>query len=91
MNTIVKDVAVYVTFLLSVLIIGINWRMYEEKKVEIISTDIQMAISKGVDPLAVRCAYVNYSDSICLVYAAQNTHESVQLIKTPQATSTTKK
>jgi len=91
MNTIIKDVAVYVTFLLTVLIIGINWRMYEDKKVEIISADIQMAMSKGVDPLAVRCAYVSYSDSICLVYAAQNTHDSVQLIRTPQANSTNKK
>jgi hypothetical protein len=87
----VKDVSIHVTFLLAVLIIGVNWRMYEEKKVELISADIQMAIDKDIDPIAVRCAYVSYSDSICLVYAAQNKHDAVKLIRTPQANSTNKK
>lgn len=31
--------------------------------------NIDTAVSKGIDPLAVRCAYGNTHDNICIAYA----------------------
>lgn len=31
--------------------------------------NIETAINKGIDPLAVRCAYKNSSDNVCVAYA----------------------
>jgi hypothetical protein len=45
---------------------------YNLKKDEAIQSGIQTAIEKGIDPLAVRCAYSNGEDKLCLVYAASN-------------------
>jgi hypothetical protein len=33
------------------------------------SANIESAISKGIDPMAVRCAYADSNDRICLAYA----------------------
>ena len=42
---------------------------YNIKKDEALKSSIESAIVKGIDPMAVRCAY-GASDSVCLVYAA---------------------
>lgn len=42
---------------------------YNIKKDEAMKSSIESAIVKGIDPMAVRCAYGN-SDTVCLVYAA---------------------
>ena len=42
---------------------------YNIKKDESLKSSIESAIVKGIDPMAVRCAY-GQSDSICIVYAA---------------------
>lgn len=42
---------------------------YHIKKDEALKSSIESAIVKGIDPMAVRCAY-GASDSVCLVYAA---------------------
>jgi len=35
-----------------------------------IEKNIENAIVKGIDPLAVRCAYARRDDTICIVYAS---------------------
>ena len=40
------------------------------KRDELMAKNIEMAISKGVDPLAVRCSYASSADQICIMYAA---------------------
>lgn len=47
-----------------------------------IERNIESAIVKGIDPLAVRCAYAKGSDTICIVYSSHNS---------PSATSSSKK
>ena len=42
---------------------------YNIKKDESLKSSIESAIVKGIDPMAVRCAY-GHSDSVCLVYAS---------------------
>jgi hypothetical protein len=46
--------------------------MLEEKRLEALSNAISEASSKGVNPLAVRCAFVDQDDTICIVYASKN-------------------
>jgi hypothetical protein len=34
--------------------------------------NIETAISKGIDPMAVRCSYATERDFVCVAYAASN-------------------
>jgi hypothetical protein len=36
----------------------------------LMAKNIDSAIAKGVDPVAVRCSYVTNTDTICVAYAA---------------------
>lgn len=42
---------------------------YNIKQTESMQSNIESAIVKGIDPIAVKCAY-GYSDNVCVVYAA---------------------
>jgi hypothetical protein len=53
----------------SALIASITY--YNIKRDEALKSSIESAIVKGIDPMAVRCAY-GASDSVCLVYAANS-------------------
>lgn len=57
--------------LVSILTIGINQHSQDLSK----SKDIQTAVEKGVNPIAIRCAYAPEHDRICLVYAATRPNE----------------
>jgi hypothetical protein len=35
-----------------------------------VEKNVQTAIEKGIDPVAVRCAYANERDHVCVAYAA---------------------
>jgi hypothetical protein len=41
---------------------------YEHHKTEAMKSNIESAIVKGIDPIAVRCAYER-SDNVCIAYA----------------------
>lgn len=41
---------------------------YNHHKTEAMKSNIESAIVKGIDPVAVRCAY-EHSDSVCIAYA----------------------
>jgi hypothetical protein len=49
-------------------VFGITIYNLEENNLK--SKNIETAISKGVDPLSVRCSYANRQDVICIAYAA---------------------
>jgi hypothetical protein len=38
----------------------------------LMASNIESAIAKGVDPLSVRCSYVNGTDTVCVAYAASH-------------------
>jgi hypothetical protein len=40
------------------------------------SRNIENGIVKGIDPVAVRCAYAQSSDNVCVAYAASKAHEA---------------
>lgn len=42
---------------------------YHTQRDDAMKSNIESAIVKGIDPIAVKCAY-GYSDNVCVVYAA---------------------
>jgi hypothetical protein len=42
---------------------------HEDRELESMKSNIESAIVKGIDPIAVKCAY-GKADSVCIVYAA---------------------
>jgi hypothetical protein len=43
---------------------------YKYQQDVMMSRNIENGIVKGIDPLAVRCAYANTSDTLCIAYAS---------------------
>ena len=43
---------------------------YKLKDRELMSKNINEAISKGIDPLTVRCSYASETDNICVAFAS---------------------
>lgn len=50
------------------LIAAITYHNYNS--VKSMERNIESAIAKGIDPIAVKCAYDNNSSNLCVVYAA---------------------
>lgn len=48
---------------------------YQYSQLKAMQSNIESAIVKGIDPIAVRCAYSNERDVICAAYGA--THQKV--------------
>ena len=69
-----------VTLALVTLICSVTFYQYSELKS--VERNVESAIVKGIDPVAVRCAYANASDVVCVAYAAS--HQ--QGIPTPKST-----
>lgn len=44
---------------------------YSYQRDQAMKSNIESAIVKGIDPIAVRCAYADRSDTICMVYSAK--------------------
>jgi hypothetical protein len=47
----------------------------------LMAQNITNAIDKGIDPMAVRCAYASSGDQICLAYSI--THKSIEAPPAP--------
>lgn len=43
---------------------------YNYQRDQSMKSNIESAIVKGIDPIAVRCAYAGNQDTICMVYSA---------------------
>lgn len=68
-----------IVLLTMIVTVGVVYHSQDQSK----SKDIQTAVDKGVNPLAIRCAYAPEHDRICLVYAATRVNErGVDLQKT---------
>ena len=66
-STIISIAVVSITYIVSN---GIT----EHKKVLAMSQAVSEASTKGINPIAVRCAFAKSEDNICIVYAAKNPH-----------------
>ena len=45
---------------------------YKYNELNAMKSNIESAIVKGTDPIAVRCAYASERDVVCVAYAASN-------------------
>jgi len=45
---------------------------YKHSEMMAIKSNVESAIVKGIDPVAVRCAYANERDVVCVAYAASH-------------------
>lgn len=59
---------VILSFIVSISIFNLNDR-------NLMSKNIESAISKGIDPMAVRCSYASERDFVCIAYAASSGHQ----------------
>jgi hypothetical protein len=59
-----------VTLALVTLICSVTFYQYNVLKS--VERNVESAIVKGIDPVAVRCAYANESDLVCVAYAASH-------------------
>ena len=67
MTTDTKLITICVTIVFSSMIASTSY--YNMQKDRLMSANIENGITKGVDPIAIKCAY-DSSSTICLVYAA---------------------
>lgn len=49
---------------------------YEYNELQVVKSNVESAIVKGIDPVAVRCAYSSGQDMICVTYAATHKEAS---------------
>lgn len=61
--TIVSITLVLFSIIAAICIYGLNDR-------KLMAANIENAISKGIDPLTVRCSYAKSDDIICIAHAA---------------------
>lgn len=62
-------IATLVAVTISIISIVIGVVFYNVKQTESMQSNIESAIVKGIDPVAVKCAY-GHADSVCAVYVA---------------------
>jgi hypothetical protein len=52
---------------------------YKINENNLMSKNIQDAMSKGIDPLSVRCTYAADTDNICLAYALRSREHNTEI------------
>ena len=73
MNDNVFTVSVLLAFIS--LIGSVTFYKYNELKS--VERNVESSIVKGIDPVAVRCAYASERDLVCVTYAATHTNQNV--------------
>ena len=49
----------------------VSYNTLEDKRLTALGQSIESASNRGINPVAVRCAYASSNDNICIVYAAK--------------------
>jgi hypothetical protein len=76
----IKQTNIYfagIVALIFVAIIGF-WN-YKITQSNLMSKNIQDAMTKGIDPISVRCTYAADTDNICLAYALRSKEHNTDL------------
>lgn len=80
-NTLILIIGAFILSLIGL----IAWYNIEKEESQLIAQNIKYAIDKGIDPLAVRCAYASGGkiDTICVLYITHNKSKDLGDISTP--------
>jgi len=73
-------IATVVAITISIISLVYGVVYYQLKETEAMKSNIESAIVKGIDPIAVKCAY-GHSDNVCVVYAAGKHSVDANIIK----------
>ena len=63
-----KTIVICVSTLILATIISIAWFNIHDRS--LMAANMDEAIKKGIDPISVRCSYVQRTDLICIAFAA---------------------
>ena len=69
---IMNDRVFTISVLLAVVTLIGSITYYKEAEMTAIKSNVESAIVKGIDPVAVRCAYASERDVVCVAYAASH-------------------
>lgn len=70
---IMSDRVFVISVLIGVIALISSVTFYQYNQLHAMQSNIESAIVKGIDPIAVRCAYASERDVVCVAYAANNT------------------
>lgn len=70
MNNAVFYISFYISLLIAVVTIVLSVTYYTYIELKSVERNVESAIVKGIDPVAVRCAYAQERDVVCVAYAA---------------------
>ena len=65
-----NDAVFYISLLIAVVTIVLSVTYYNYSELKSVERNVESAIVKGIDPVAVRCAYDQERDVVCVAYAA---------------------
>jgi hypothetical protein len=67
---IMSDRVFVISVLIGVITLICSVTFYKYNELHALRSNIESAIVKGIDPVAVRCAYSDQRDIVCVAYAA---------------------
>lgn len=70
MNDAVFYISFFISLLIAVVTIVLSVTYYNYSELKSVERNVESAIVKGIDPVAVRCAYAQERDVVCVAYAA---------------------
>ena len=65
---IMTDRVFVISVLIGVMTLICSVTFYQYQQLQAVKSNIESAIVKGIDPVAVRCAYSNEKDVVCVAY-----------------------
>jgi len=69
---IMNDHVFTVSVLIAIVTLIASITYYKHAEMQAIKSNVESAIVKGIDPVAVRCAYASERDVVCVAYAASH-------------------
>jgi hypothetical protein len=74
---VMKDTVFTVSMLIAIVTFIGSVTFYKYNELKSIERNVESSIVKGIDPVAVRCAYASERDLVCVTYAATHTNQNL--------------
>jgi hypothetical protein len=73
---VMNDNVFTISFLIAIVSLIGSVTFYKYNELKSVERNVESAIVKGIDPVAVRCAYASERDVVCVAYAASHNSQS---------------
>lgn len=70
--TLKNDAVFIISVLLALITLVTSVTFYKYSELKSVERNVESAIVKGIDPIAVRCAYASERDVVCVAHAASH-------------------